>query len=402
MASFFLFEGDIDPQSYDHFFLGYNIENTVFIFPGNEEHHGPDVSLVSKKDGEGLAKATASIFDSQNKNNSCFPSLSFMNTYYNGSTLTFDLPKSFNDEPINAKYFGTLDKITKKVKGQITGKKIPDICKNAVLDLWIAIGAGYDVCLPVRKFKNYFFSKPLKGTKKLEPSFGGDNNKVRQPKLYDFYRRHIEIMRSFLGKSDADQNQDSLETILEYEEDFSPEFKSLIIENFVNGKNNSKSDWFTAKNGLKTQGTPKPGVRDLKGCVAVSSGSSYSYLIPIVLFGIFLASSVVAAALMIAMFAIWSAPLYLLIPAICSAFIGIASLAGFSCYTFFSGNCCFCLPHGEVKPSTEYENLLAQKQKQPQVTNLFGGPKNENTDLEEYRETNLENPKQPDSFGLNQ
>lgn len=157
-------------------------EKSVFIFPGNQGHHRTMHNLYSRKGGAGLAAFTGSLGDKG------LPVLSLPTTGMNNWATDITIQSTVN---------------------------------GAVEDLWKAVGAGYDLVLPVREFdseNNKFFDNPLE--KKLEgfeleiePSFWGENLKTPNKPLAKFYIDHLNLLNQFMAVKDTDKEESFLSNL---------------------------------------------------------------------------------------------------------------------------------------------------------------------------------------------
>lgn len=142
------------------------LRKTIFIFPGNPEHHSENTTLLSQKTGGGLAKLAEDLGADG------YPCLSLPTT--------------------------GIDKVDNE-------DAIPLIAKNAVADLWRAVGAGYNLMLITRNYQSFdtvenkYFSSPISGTN-FEPSFYGQNEKTANIHLADYYVGQINAIKTYLEK----------------------------------------------------------------------------------------------------------------------------------------------------------------------------------------------------------
>lgn len=154
---------------------------TVFIFPGNADHHKEEnkPSLYSEKRGGGLAGVAEQLAKIG------VPTLSLPTT---------DMLNNLEQEQIR---------------------------KRAVLDLWKAAGNGMSFILPVRNRneKGKFFSEALateqeqEQQKQQEPSFWGKNETTPNLELADYYLKEIEKLRDFIALKDEQQQSAMLENL---------------------------------------------------------------------------------------------------------------------------------------------------------------------------------------------
>lgn len=148
---------DQNPITANSYIQKYGDRKTVFIFPGNTDHHGAGVTLYSHKGGAGLAGVAAAL---GRKN-----------------VATLSLPTT----------------------GMNSGNTA--IGESAIADLWRAVGFGMTLVLPVRKHTNKrYFSKPLT-TKDLEcefePSFWGGLEPTTNLKLANYYLSELQTLYDF-------------------------------------------------------------------------------------------------------------------------------------------------------------------------------------------------------------
>lgn len=143
------------------------LDQVVFIFPGNSEHH-PQNSLFPKvTQGHGLAKVARKLCD---------------------SCSTLSLPTTWRD-----------------------GEQVSDAIKEeAVADLWRMVGFGYSLVLPVRKhIDDTYFSEWMYKFEEdeygFEPAFFGGSEHEPNLVLADFYSNNLYQLRKFLNKSERKQ-----------------------------------------------------------------------------------------------------------------------------------------------------------------------------------------------------
>lgn len=158
------------PQLYYHrgTINGTAISNnrTILIFPGNTGHNAQDVAPFTPKSGNGLAQAAAELGQRG------IPTLSLPTT---GMPLT---PK---EQDVN-------------------------MARNAIADLYRAVGAGFDLVLPVRSYNpdSGFFSAPLAdspnsyGMGTIEPGFWGGEEKTPNRGLANYYVASLNDLQNFL------------------------------------------------------------------------------------------------------------------------------------------------------------------------------------------------------------
>jgi hypothetical protein len=149
-------------------------DKAVFLFPGNASHHGKNHNLYTKKGGGGLAAFSGELGDKG------LPVLSLPTT---------GMGKWATDTIIKQTVQGAVD------------------------DLWKAVGAGYDLVLPVRDHENKkYFDSPLETTvseyddklemmieKPVEPSFWGAIEKTPNKPLAKFYINQLNILAQFMA-----------------------------------------------------------------------------------------------------------------------------------------------------------------------------------------------------------
>lgn len=151
--------------------IGLEPKKTVYIFPGNPDHHTSSSTLFNPKSGAGLATVAADV------GLAGIPTLSLPTRDVNSS------------------------------------KDIPPISQTAVADLWQAVGYGFSLALPVRKKDSAgeIFKNSLHGTD-VEPSFWGGIVSSGDPGLAEYYLVELERLRSFLA-GNSDQKQQILEEL---------------------------------------------------------------------------------------------------------------------------------------------------------------------------------------------
>lgn len=207
-------------------------ENCVFIFPGNTTHHGNKHNLYSQKRGGGLAAFAMQLGGKE------LPVLSLPTTG-----------------------MGSYSK----------NEKIKNTANDAIADLWKAVGAGYDLVLPVRKFNSLvdrFFSSPLDSTD-YEPNFWGQNDKTPNLSLANFYIEHLDRLAKFMKVKDTDKEASYLSK-LEKEH-------PNLFNAYQSGKNIKKDDpWLQTPSGKfkapphKTKDMSPPSVSNIPKSVLTS------------------------------------------------------------------------------------------------------------------------------------
>jgi hypothetical protein len=245
-SQFLLMSGGVDKDKLDAFCKdkGVKAENAVFVFSGNTSHHGTGVSLYSKKSGAGLAEAAGMLSDAGR------PVLSLPTTGI----------ASVTDQA-----------------------SIPDIAKQAVADLWKAVGFGLNIVLPVvekgkRPKKDadgkviadefveadrYFPAGcQFAGTTPYEPRFWGGVEGTSNPELARYYFVQLLELQKFMNLNAGDKLAyiNDVETKVEY-----VAYKPLIHA-YKDGQaakvDPSKDPWFqkpkTPGPGAAIQGTGKP------------------------------------------------------------------------------------------------------------------------------------------------
>lgn len=181
-------------------------KKAVFIFPGNDGHHGGNNSLFSIKSGGGLAKAADELG--------------------NAGIATLSLP-------------------TVGVPQLSPGQAVPKLASDAVADLWKAAGFGLNIVLPVRpKDNNDFFPAGCKfdvNSKDFEPSFWGSTgiNTTPNVDLAKYYFDELKKLQDFVALSDA--------------------LKQTELEKMKNSGNPSDKAFYAAyQKGVEAQTQPSP------------------------------------------------------------------------------------------------------------------------------------------------
>lgn len=139
---------------------GVDPKKTVFIFPGNPGHHGKNSTLFSNKSGGGLGVPAGELGDKG------YPVLSLPTT------------------------------------GMVQGDKgkVDFLAENAIADIWRAIGAGYNVMLPVRKLgsQGKYFEEELNHVQGgWEPNFWGGYEPTGNTVLAAYYQKQLEDILAF-------------------------------------------------------------------------------------------------------------------------------------------------------------------------------------------------------------
>lgn len=175
------FLGIITLENYK-IFCEYNnltLEKTVFIFPGNIKHNLEQDNLFSIKSGSGLAEVAEKLGK-------------------NGSP-TLSLPTIGMDDWLSS---------------DVT----QNIAKMAIKALWRAIGAGFNIVLPVRDHSNdTYFSRALNNTN-FEPNFWGGVQFQPNKELADYYTLNLNLLAKFLESNIIDDNKDKEDLLHAYEE----------------------------------------------------------------------------------------------------------------------------------------------------------------------------------------
>ncbi len=196
-------------------------EQSVFLFPGNKSHHGDAHNLYSIKSGAGLASVAGQLGQKE------LPVLSLPTT-------------QMGDWAFNA---GT-----------------QKIAEDAIADLCRAVGAGYDLVLPVRPYQkknNLYFSMLLK-KKTIEPNFWGGIQRASNKPLGDYYITHLNLLARFMKYKDTKKNGAFLEK-MEKEHPY-------LVAAYKNGKDMKADDpWLktpaqllAAKNQVQDKRASKP------------------------------------------------------------------------------------------------------------------------------------------------
>jgi len=160
-VSLICIEGKIDFSIYQQKYASFNIpdKKCIFLFPGNSTHHLKNTQLFSIKGGGGLALVS---------------------------------------ERIGAQGYPTLSLPTTSMENWETNLNQQEIVQGAISDLYLAIGAGYHLMLPVRKHVKKYFDKALSFGGNIEPSFwGGIDQHVNKP-LADHYTAELNKLFEFL------------------------------------------------------------------------------------------------------------------------------------------------------------------------------------------------------------
>lgn len=163
--------GRIDENSFQQFCERQKIDpqKAVYIFPGNNGHHGKNHNLYSYKNGAGLAVLAGQL---------------------------------------TAKGRPVLSLPTTGMESWSENEDIKRTVSGAIADLWRAYGAGYDLVLPVREHGNQnYFSKALDKTS-LEPNFWGGIQKSPNKPLADHYIAHLNLLAQFSAiENEEEKNQ---------------------------------------------------------------------------------------------------------------------------------------------------------------------------------------------------
>jgi hypothetical protein len=167
----FTIVGPVDLRTFNENCAKHNLDRqkVVFIFPGNSSHHTSQATLFSIKQGGGLAHA-ATILGTAG-----YPTLS--------------LP-------------------TTSMEQWQTNAAQQQIVETAIQDLYRAVGAGYELMLPVRKPKNTkYFPRPLTFTgNKFEPSFWGGIQTANNNPLATHYVNSLEELAAFISNIKENKN----------------------------------------------------------------------------------------------------------------------------------------------------------------------------------------------------
>lgn len=178
-------DAKLEPDKYLNLFIDfckdnkYDVRQTVFIFPGNQTHHSPKQTLFSAKSGRGLAECAGKL------------------GWHGIATLS--LP--------------TLDR-TVKPTNEVSKK----LAKQAMEDIWRAIGYGFNVVVPIRTSTgDTFFTDFIKGSdvnlnirptratskEKYEPSFwGGVAGSNVNKEIADYYLKNIKELNQLYVPQD--------------------------------------------------------------------------------------------------------------------------------------------------------------------------------------------------------
>lgn len=156
-------KGRVDVSTYQKTCASNHLTNPcVFIFPGNPSHHTSETTLYSIKGGAGLA------IPAKNLGQAGFPVLS--------------LP-------------------TTGLENWRKNRQQQDIADQAIQDLYRAMGAGFDLMLPVRKHQNNtYFESPLANAPGLEPSFWGGIQKTSNKPLANHYITALNQLHLFIDE----------------------------------------------------------------------------------------------------------------------------------------------------------------------------------------------------------
>lgn len=167
---FIYVEGFIDLPTFQKKAKEQNLDpkKVVFLFPGNSGHHVKGTNLYTIKGGGGLA------IPAQNLGRLGYPVLSLPTT--------------------------SMEKWSSDSKQQQT-------VKDALADLYRAVGAGYHLLLPVRSHDDTtYFDSGLADTKDLlEPSFWGQNLKTPNKPLATHYIQELDKLAVFIKLSEEER-----------------------------------------------------------------------------------------------------------------------------------------------------------------------------------------------------
>ncbi len=159
---------------------GFKPEQVVFLFPGNKSHHTSKTTLFSNKGGAGLAQAAANI---------------------------------------GRKGYPTLSLPTTNMEQWEISQNIKETVDGAMADLYRAVGAGFQLMLPVRKHENTtYFDKGLENAadKELEPSFWGGVLRAANKPLAGYYIDQLDILNQFFDLSEEAREQDNENIFFKY------------------------------------------------------------------------------------------------------------------------------------------------------------------------------------------
>ncbi|MDF1758640.1 MAG: hypothetical protein P1U74_10150 [Legionellaceae bacterium] len=151
------FQGVIDSKAYEVFctYNSLDIDRAVFIFPGNYSHHTEESTLYSIKTGGGLAAVA---------------------------------------EELGLIGVPTLSLPTTGMEDWYESDFTQAAVANAVCDLSKAVGAGFELILPVREHtNNTYFSNPLANSP-FEPSFWGGIQFSPNIPLADYYINNLQVL----------------------------------------------------------------------------------------------------------------------------------------------------------------------------------------------------------------
>ncbi len=140
---------------------------TIFIFPGNKTHHTEATNPFTLKGGLGLAELA---------------------------------------QDLGAAGKPTLSLPTTDAEDFATDNAVKQMVRDAIADLYRAVGAGFDLVLPVRPHDSTkspsdptkFFQKPLESAANMEPNFWGNINRIANPKLAEFYLEELDNLQRFI------------------------------------------------------------------------------------------------------------------------------------------------------------------------------------------------------------
>ena len=204
---FMYIQGRVDVRTYKELCKnnGYDSEEKkcIFIFPGNSSHHALGTTLFSIKSGGGLAAASAAI------GTAGYPTLS--------------LPTTSMEE-------------------WSTNSRQQQIVRGALVDLYKAVGAGYQLILPVREHHDTrYFDHPLDADLQLELSFWGGIQAAANKPLANHYIKELHALSLFMSLLPEEQDK------LARAEPDNPFYQA-----YVQGRTMALDDpWLTPKSGVK-------------------------------------------------------------------------------------------------------------------------------------------------------
>lgn len=171
---FMYIQGRVDVRTYKELCQnnGFDAEEKkcVFIFPGNSSHHALGSTLFSVKAGGGLAAASAAI------GTAGYPTLS--------------LP-------------------TTSMEQWSANSRQQQIVHGALVDLYKALGAGYQLILPVREHEDTrYFDYSLDSAEfPLEPSFWGGIQAAANKPLANHYIKELNALSLFMSLSSEERDK---------------------------------------------------------------------------------------------------------------------------------------------------------------------------------------------------